>query len=404
MQIVYTGEEAPNTITKSIFLAGPSLRPGQEEELESWRNDAIKILEDKGYDGLIFCPENRGNKFSKDFNYDDQVEWEDKYLNIADCIVFWVPRDLSLDSKGDMKLPAFTTNVEWGAWNDSGKVVFGCPTDLKTSKNKYLKYYADYYKVDGGFSLTETLDAALEMIGEGASRKDGERFVPLFIWNTDAFQSWYSAQTEAGNRLDHAELLWSFRPGFKKFVFCWALKVNVYIKEEDRNKDNEFVFARTDISSVLLYKKAKDLLDSQIVLVKEFRSPASTKDGFIRELPGGSSIKAGEEPQDTAAHEVHEETGFHLASDRLQVHTPRQLAGTLSSHRSYLYSVELTEEELEWFRSQDGIAHGNIKDTERTFIEIYSIKEIMEQSLTDWSTLGMIMSVIYGLESNSTTY
>src|SRR5208283_2036689 len=130
--------------------------------------------------------------------------------------LFWVPRDISLDENGKLKLPAFTTNVEFGAWCDSGKVVFGAPPDYEKRKNKYLKFYADFYKVPSGETLTETLDEALEMLGEGAGRTEGERYVPLFIWNTESFQSWYLNQKEAGNRLDHAELLYSFRPGYKK--------------------------------------------------------------------------------------------------------------------------------------------------------------------------------------------
>ena len=35
MIIVYTGEEAPTKYSKSLFLAGPSLRPGQEKEMIS---------------------------------------------------------------------------------------------------------------------------------------------------------------------------------------------------------------------------------------------------------------------------------------------------------------------------------------------------------------------------------
>jgi 8-oxo-dGTP pyrophosphatase MutT (NUDIX family) len=398
MQIIYTGEKLPETITKSIFLAGPSLRPGQEKELESWRKDAIKILEDKGFDGTIFCPENKGFGFeNKDFNYDDQIEWEHKCLNVADCILFWVPRDVSLDKNNQLKMPAFTTNVEFGAWADSGKVVFGCPPDLKERKNKYLKYYADFYNIDGGSTLTETLDAAMDMLGDGSDRSGGERYVPLFIWNTDSFQSWYSSQKEAGNRLDHAELLWTFRPQHKKFVFIWSLMVDVFIKSENRNKTNEFVLARTDISSVCLYHKANaaPLEDTEIVLVKEFRSPANTKDGFIRELPGGSSSKKDEDPKDVAADEVHEETGFHLKSDRLKSHGARQMAGTFSAHKCNLYSMELSEEEMKWFKSQKDIVHGNSEDSERTFIEVYSIKELIDNELTDWSTLGLIYSATF---------
>lgn len=398
MEVVYTHEDMPEKLNKSIFLAGPSLRPGQEEEMVSWRNAALKYLEDQDFDGVVFVPENRDGKFEKDFSYDNQVEWEEKYLNVADCIVFWVPRDLGLDSKDNLKLAALTTNVEWGAWANSGKVVFGAPPDA--DKVTYLQHYADKYKVPSSESLEETLDHALEMLGDGSEREGGERFVPLFVWKLDSFQNWYKAQKRAGNSLNDARLLYTFRPGFKKFVFLWILKVNVHIKSENRNKENEFVLARTDISTVCLYHSKANAggayMDMEFVLVKEFRSPAATKDGFIRELPGGSSIKAGEDPEETAAHEVHEETGFYLDPSRLKAHGALQLAGTLSAHKAHLYSAELTDEEIDWFKSQDGVVHGNIEDTEMTFIEVKPLYEILNEQLVDWTTLGMILTVVEG--------
>jgi 8-oxo-dGTP pyrophosphatase MutT (NUDIX family) len=396
MIVVYTGEDAPDVISKSLFLAGPSLRPGQEDDMVSWRKEALEYLEKKDFDGVIFCPETRSGKFDKDFSYDNQIEWEHKHLNMADCILFWIPRDISVDSKGKLKLPAFTTNVEWGTWADSGRVVFGCPPDLEKRKNKYLKYYADFYKVPGGETLEETLDAALEMLGEGAEREGGERCVPLFIWKTPSFQSWYLSQKRAGNTLNNAELLYTFRPGYKKFVFLWVLKVNVHIGSEDRDKDNEFVLARTDISSVCLWHNNGGSIfeDTKIIIVKEFRSPANTEDGFIRELAGGSSFKPEEDPEEVAAEEVYEETGLRLDTEKLVSLGGRQLCGTLSSHKSYLYSYELNDEELAWLKAQDGIVHGNIEDSERTFIEIYSVKDLIDSPLTDWTTLGQILCVL----------
>jgi 8-oxo-dGTP pyrophosphatase MutT (NUDIX family) len=382
MQVVYTGEEAPKTLTKSIFLAGPT--PRNKQEQESWRPDALKILEDKGYDGVVFIPEDRKGEFK--LEYDDQVGWEETHLNMADCIVFWVPRDLTPDSKGYPKMAAFTTNVEFGAWAASGKIVFGAPP--QATKNSYLKHYCEKYNVPVGDTLTETLDHAMEMLGDGAERSDGEREVPLFIWKTDSFQSWYKAQTSAGNRLDHARLDYNFRPRYKNFVFLWILKVDVYVAEEDRNKNNELVLARTDISSVLLYH------GDEVIVVREFRSPASTEDAFITELPGGSSGKDGEAPEVTAAHEVQEETGFYLQPERLKFIGARQMAGTLSSHKSHLFAAELTKDELNWFKSQKGVVHGNVEDSEKTYIEVTSIDDLIKENRLDWSSLGMILSVL----------
>lgn len=393
MKVVYTGEEMPETVTKSIFLAGPT--PRNKQEQNSWRPDALKILEEKGYDGVVFIPEDRNGEFK--LEYDDQVGWEEKYLNVADCIVFWVPRDLTPDSLGYPKMAAFTTNVEFGVWADSGKVIFGAPSEA--TKNGYLKHYCKQHNVLMANTLEETLGLAVEKLGEGVARANGEREVPLYIWKTNSFQSWYKAQTTAGNRLDHARVHYNFRPRNKDFVFMWILKVDMYVASEDRNKNNELVIARTDISTVLLWScveapQGDGLIDYEVVLIKEYRSPASTKDGFVRELPGGSSPKGDEDPLTVAATEVEEETGFNLNPGRLKSHGPRQLVGTFSAHKSHLYSVELTRDEMNWFKSQEGIVHGNVEDSEFTFIEVHNVYDLVREQGTDWSTLGMILSVL----------
>lgn len=396
MQIIYYGDEMPETFNKSLFLAGGSLRPGQEGT--SWREDAIKILEDIGYDGVVFCPENEDGKFDefdeldKD-NYSKIVEWENKYLALADCIMFWVPRDLSLDEDGNLKLACLTTNVEYGMYCDRGNIVFGAPKDA--DKVSYLKYYADKYNVPVNTTLTATLESALQKIGDGADRTDGERYVPLFIWQTEAFQNWYQTQKKAGNVLENATLLYNFRPQYKNFVFLWILKVSVYITSEKRSKTNEFVLARTDISSVLLWHKTLPLENSQVVLIKEFRSPARTEDGFIHELPSGSSHKQNVQMEEIASEEIFEETGMHIDTERFKFHEARQLAGTLSSHKSFFYSVELTEEEINWFKSQKDVAHGKEEDTERTFVEVYTVKELLSNVNIDWTTLGQVFSAYY---------
>lgn len=397
MQIVYTGEEAPEKITKSIFLAGPSLRPNQLGHIDQWRQDAYQILNDIGFDGVVFSPENRDNKFLENFDYDDQVEWEDKHLNMADCIVFWVPRDLSEDKDGNPKLPAFTTNIEWGVWCHSGKVVFGAPKGA--DKIKYLQYYADLYKIPSADNLTETLRHALEMVGDGAERTGTERSVPLFIWNTDSFKNWYRAQTEAGNELREAKLIFNFRPKDENFVFLWILKVTMYVGSEKRLKKDEFVLSRTDISSVVLWKREKELQECKVAIVKEYRPCAATKDGFIREAPSGSSANEDDTAKEAAVQEIHEETGLMIKIKNLKKVGARQMFGTLSAHKSHLYSYELDDEELKWLEAQKGIVHGDIAVTERTFIEVYTVQELLSNSDLDWSNIGMILSILIGNEN-----
>lgn len=392
MHVVFNKEQPPYKYARSIFLAGGTLRKGQEGE--SWRKDALQILRDIGYDGIVFVPEPRGGKLDEAFNHSEQVEWEEQSLNLADVILFWVPRDLSTDEDGNLKLPCLTTNVEAGRWfeADPQRCVLGYPEDAE--RMTYLKHYADKHSIPTCSTLTETIEAALAKLGDGAERSLGERHVPLHLWNTPSFQDWYRAQTDAGNRLEDAKLLFSFAPNHKD-IFFWVLKVNIYIAKEDRFKTNEFVLSRKDISSVIMWKSNEDLMKSEIVLVKEFRSPASTEDGFIHEVPSGSSTKE-EDPKENACHEVQEETGLVVKSERLKVHGARQLAGTLSAHKSHLFSVELTDEEMDWLKSQKNIAHGNREDSEQTYVEIMELRDILKDERIDWSNLGEILLVVHG--------
>ncbi len=381
MKVVYALEKIPSGFTKSLFLAGPTPRT---DDTISWRKEALDLLEKSGYDGVVFIPEAENGKWHRE--YDNQIEWEEQCLNIADCILFWIPRELG-------KLPGFTTNDEFGVWKNSGKVVLGIPDDAE--KVSYQHYYSDKLKIPKANTLEDTIKLAINKIGTGALRCGAECQVPLYIWKTLTFQQWYKTHVNAGNRLDGAKILWTFRTGPNKdFVFLWVLHANIYIGAENRNKVNEFVIARTDLSSVVVYKKEDKLEDCKIVLVREFRSPVSNSTGFVWECPGGSSPKPSEDPLVTASDEVYEETGLKINSSRFKYHEHRQAAATLSSHHIHMFSVEITDEELQYFESQKDIAHGNLKDSERTFIEIIPFKDLLKSNKIDWSTIGMVLSVL----------
>lgn len=144
MQINYSDEEVLEG-EKSIFLAGPT--PRGEKDI-SWRKEAVKILEDLGFEGIVYVPEYSTWKPKED--YVDQAMWERNALTAATVIVFWIPRDLE-------SMPGYTTNVEFGYWLPSKKVIYGRPD--KTPKTKYLDWL---YELDYGVKAKNDLHSLLE--------------------------------------------------------------------------------------------------------------------------------------------------------------------------------------------------------------------------------------------------
>jgi 8-oxo-dGTP pyrophosphatase MutT (NUDIX family) len=381
MQIVYAQEDFPGTFARSLFLAGPAPR---SKEVASWRPEALEILRQSGYNGVVFVPELRAKKWNG--KYHEQIAWEEKALSMSDCIIFWIPREL-------VHMPAFTTNIEYGEWLKSGKIVMGSPKDAP--KMSYLRVRGEKYLVPQFDTLKETTLAGMDMVKEGAMRSGAECQIPLYVWKTSSFQAWYRSQILAGNRLDGAKLEWVFLVGPKRnFVFFWILHVDIFVASENRNKSNEVVIGRPDISTVMLFRKGSDIPDTDIVLIREFRSPARTNDGFVRELPGGSSFKESDDPLALAASEVREETGIDIRPEEIQPAGARQLTGVLSSHRAHLFSAEISECQLNDLRKVAGVPYGIVGDTERTYVEIHKVREILDGNFVDWSMLGMILSVL----------
>ena len=126
MVLIYSGEysEIKHPV---VFLAGPSPRSGQTLE---WRKEAIQHFQNIGFDGTIVIPEPRTGKWD---DYLTVVDWEHLYLELSDTILFWVPRDIENEIYG------FTTNVEFGMYLHSGKIIYGRPDN--SDKNRYLDYW-----------------------------------------------------------------------------------------------------------------------------------------------------------------------------------------------------------------------------------------------------------------------
>ena len=378
MNIVYARESFPSSFSRSIFLAGPTPR---STDVPSWRPEALEKLRNLGFDGAVFVPED--NQVAPRFDYLNQIEWEEQGLYLADAIVFWVPRDLET-------MPAFTTNIEWGAWFDSGKAVLGAPDDAP--KMGYLNYYANKLKVPRSNSLEGTLSAAIELIGPERLREGGERKVPAKLFDQAPFQQWYQAQTSAGNRLEDIKLCWQFSNRHTNQPFCWVMKPKVYVTSEDRFKSGEIIISRPDIAAVLAYHRGPTVSESRVVLVREFRSNAATHDGMVHELPGGSSPN-NEDPCQVAANELREETSMSFDSSRFIQHSARQCMATMLTHRAALFSIELSEDELAQFKRIEGQCFGEA-DYERTYVEVRTVADILSSNDVDWTHVGMISSVL----------
>jgi len=162
MRAIYVGDEELELKDKSIFLAGPT--PNTLSNRKSWRGEALKILAELGFNGLVFVPERQGffngKKLPEDIFrglYNEQVEWEEDHLKRATCIAFWIPRDLK-------NLPGFTTNIEWGRWENSGKIVLGAP--VSADKMRYIRYYAKKFNIPSAFTLRGTMLLATKMVDE----------------------------------------------------------------------------------------------------------------------------------------------------------------------------------------------------------------------------------------------
>jgi hypothetical protein len=106
-------------------------------------------LQELGYRGTVLVPEDEDYE---NVDYDAQVGWEFDALNQASVIVFWVPREIS-------KMPAFTTNVEFGMFAHSRKVLLGFPDWAE--KMSYLEHHAKVIGIPIYRSLFCLLQAAV---------------------------------------------------------------------------------------------------------------------------------------------------------------------------------------------------------------------------------------------------
>lgn len=223
MEIIFSDQEIPKKIQKSMFLAGPSPRGVDKDE---WRHNAIEILKQYNYTGTVFIPIPSayfyGEKsLSECHDYIDQLSWEVECRSIADKLVFWVPRDI----KGGF--PGFTTNVEFGEDLNTGRMMYGRPDGSDNTR------YLDSRFQSKGFihtTLDSLLSATIISLGVGVIRSNMEVNIPLNIWMSYRFQNWYKTfdRKYGGDniKVKYAE--------FSEDGVCRAIVLNVFSGHKKR--------------------------------------------------------------------------------------------------------------------------------------------------------------------------
>jgi len=160
MIINYSDQEVIKN-NKSIFLAGPTPR---NENVKSWRLEVCQKLKELEFDGVVYVPEY--STWKPKMEYLNQVMWEREALTQATVIMFWIPRDLT-------DMPAFTTNVEFGYWLHSGKVIYGRPDNAE--KTKYLDWlYKEDYNKEPLNDLEQLLKDSVILANNLYDRKNSE--------------------------------------------------------------------------------------------------------------------------------------------------------------------------------------------------------------------------------------
>lgn len=205
--IVYAGEEPPAGWQASVFVAGPMPR---DPDLPSWRPEGLRLIEEQwSADGplVVFVPEPR-DRHHPPVGYAHQL-WEDRWMSVVDAILFWVPREMP-------GTPGLTTNVEFGRYEGSGRVALGMPPHAHSVR--YLRHFADQHEAPVADTLLRTVAATLGLVGRGSWREAGTRDVPLLVWRTPAFQTWWSALAARGERLLGARVRWTSGSGATSWV------------------------------------------------------------------------------------------------------------------------------------------------------------------------------------------
>lgn len=133
MKTLFSDEPILELPKKSVFLAGPTSRDNNFNT--SWRKEALAMFEKAGFNGTVCIPEFSNMRTFTEEDWDKQVKWEWTLLDNADCILFWVPRDMN-------GMPGLTTNLEFGTYlaERPDNVILAYPTWASHTEWMTIRY------------------------------------------------------------------------------------------------------------------------------------------------------------------------------------------------------------------------------------------------------------------------
>lgn len=123
-----------------VFLAGPI------QGAPNWQHSVENLFTNEQNSNVVFLSPRR---LSYDnFNYEEQVLWEKKYMALADVILFWIPEEIE---NVEGRSYAQTTRTEFGEYLARGKkIIFGAYKEfpgLRYFGSKLKQYYGNKCKI-----------------------------------------------------------------------------------------------------------------------------------------------------------------------------------------------------------------------------------------------------------------
>ncbi len=178
MIVVYTLDPIPIGHGPSVFLAGPTQKPGPIRTV--WRMQALERLQAQKFRGVVFIPEFADGDFvghkSRDHITDEMiVRWESKALAAATVQIFWLPLGIPIGSGDTMAGNTARLELGYAIAANPGRIVIGSPvgaqipTWIPVQAQDREAAYLDKTTIE------QVIDEALNLIPYLGNRCQGRR-------------------------------------------------------------------------------------------------------------------------------------------------------------------------------------------------------------------------------------